>query len=117
MKYGRSKVGAILKFLSDSGVKPKTKRTRKKDFKAEKQDVFYQITRIDFAVDHETRIDLIKILTERVGYTHFFSGIPKDYFFGSSITANERVRLHESTDLKSLKFSITVLSWRYTTND
>jgi hypothetical protein len=81
MKYGRLKVGAILKFLSDNGVKPRAKRTRKKDFKPEKQDVFYQITRLDFAVDFETRIDLIKILNERVGYTHFFTGIPKDYFY------------------------------------
>jgi hypothetical protein len=81
MKFGRSKVGAILKYLNDNGVKPKTKRTRKKDFKVEKQDVFYQITRLDFAVDYETRIDLIKILNERVGYTHSFSGIPKDFFY------------------------------------
>lgn len=103
MKYGRSKVGAILKFLSDSGVKPKTKRTRKKDFKAEKQDVFYQITRIDFAVDYETRIDLIKILTERVGYTHFFSGIPKDYFYRvihHSERTSKATREHRFKELK-----------------
>lgn len=81
MKYGRSKVEAILKLLNDSGIKPKAKRTRKKDFKPEKQEVFYQITRLDFAVDFESRIDLIKILNERIGYTHFFSGIPKDYFY------------------------------------
>lgn len=103
MKYGRSKIGAILKFLSDSGVKPKAKRTRKKDFKAEKQDVFYQITRIDFAVDYETRIDLIKILTERVGYTHFFSGIPKDYFYRvihHSKRTSKDARAHRFKELK-----------------
>jgi len=81
MKYGRLKVGAILMFLNDNGVKPKSKRTRKKGVKTERQDVFYQITRLDFAVDYEARIDLIKILSERVGYTHFFSGIHKDYYY------------------------------------
>lgn len=81
MKYGKSKVEAILKFLNDSGVKPKAKRSRKKDFRPEKQDVFYQITRLDFAVDFESKIDLIKILNERIGYSHFLSGIPKDYFY------------------------------------
>lgn len=81
MKFGRLKVGAILKFLSDSGVMPRAKRSRKKNFKTEKQELFYQITRLDFAVDYETRIDLIKTLNERIGYTHFFTGIPKDYFY------------------------------------
>lgn len=81
MKYGSLKVGAILKYLSENGIKPRTKRTRKKGVKSERQDVFYQITRIDFAVDYETQIDLIKILNERIGYTHFFSGIHKDYFY------------------------------------
>jgi hypothetical protein len=103
MKYGRTKVGTILKFLSDSGVKPKAKRTRKKDFKNEKQDVFYQITRIDFAVDYETRIDLIKVLTERVGYTHFFSGIPKDYFYRvihHSKRTNKDTREHRFKEFK-----------------
>lgn len=103
MKFGRQKVRAILKFLNDKGVKPKAKRTRKKDFKPEKQDVFYQITRLDFAVDYETRIDLIKILCERVGYTHFFNGIHKDYFY-RVIQDNKRTskntREHRFKELK-----------------
>lgn len=81
MEYGSSKVGAILQFLNDNGVRPKAKRTRKKGVMNERQDVFYQITRLDFAVDYETQIELVKILSERVGYTHFFSGIHKDYFY------------------------------------
>lgn len=103
MKYGRSKVGAILKFLNDSGVKPKAKRTRKKDFKPEKQDVFYQITRLDFAVDYETRIDLIKVLNVRFGYSHFFSGIPKDYFYRvihQSIRIDKNSREHRFKEIK-----------------
>lgn len=103
MKYGRSKVGAILKFLNDNGIKPKAKRTRKKDFKAEKQEVFYQITRLDFAVDYETRFDLIKILNERVGYSRFFSGIPKDYFYRviqHSERINKETREHRFKEIK-----------------
>lgn len=103
MKYGRSKVDVILKYLNDNGIKPKAKRTRKKDFKPEKQDVFYQITQLDFTVDYETRIDLIKVLSERVGYSHFFSGIPKDFFYRvihHSQRTGKETRTHRFKEMK-----------------
>jgi len=81
MKFGSSKVEAILKFLGDSGVKPRAKRTRRKDAPNINLAVFYQITRLDFAVDYETKAELIKVLNKGIGYTSFFRGIPKGYFY------------------------------------
>ncbi len=103
MRYGREKVGAILKFLIYIGVNPKSKRTRMIGANTERQDNFYKITRLDFAVDYETRIDLIKILNERVGYTHFFKGIHKDYFYRvihDNKRASKDKREHRFKELK-----------------
>lgn len=103
MKYGRSKVEAILKFLNEQGVKPKAKRSRKKGFKNETPTVFYQITRIDFTVDYETRIDLVKILNERIGYDNFFDGIQKGYFYRVihyNQKTNKDTREHRLKELK-----------------
>lgn len=81
MKNGISKVDEILKFLELNGVRPKAKRDRKKGAKPEKSVQFYQISRLDFAVDYETSFDLIKILSEGIGYHRFFSGIQKNYSY------------------------------------
>lgn len=82
MKYGRSKVNAIINFLHENEVKPKPKRNRKKDAtKTERPLFFYQITRFDATSDYETNFDLVKILSEKIGYTRFFTGIPKSYSY------------------------------------
>ena len=82
MKYGRSKVSAIINFLHENGVKPKPKRNRKKDApKTERPTHFYQITRFDATCDYETNFDLVKILSEKIGYSRFFTGISKGYSY------------------------------------
>lgn len=82
MKYGRSKVNAIINFLHENEVKPKAKRNRKKDApKTERPAFFYQITRFDATCDYETNFDLVKILSEKIGYTRFFTGISKGYSY------------------------------------
>lgn len=91
MKYGQLKIDSILKFLNAQGVKPKEKRSRKKGIKNDSPTVFYQITRIDFAIDYETRVDLVKILNEKIGYTRFFDGIQKGYFY-RAIHYNQRTK-------------------------
>lgn len=118
MKYGNTKVKAILDFLNTQGVKPKIKRTRKNGVKTEKQDVFYQITRIDFAVDYETRFDLIKILNERIGYTNFLSGIHKDYFY-RVIQDNKRTKdgtrdhRFKAIDIYNTGFQLTIYNKKF----
>lgn len=104
MKYGKSKVEAILKFLDENEVKPKPKRDRKKSHsEKEKPATFRQITRLDFAADYETNFDLVKILNERIGYSRFFTGIPKGYFY-RVIHDNRRLkdgsRKHSIKELK-----------------
>lgn len=82
MKYERSKISAIINFLHENGVKPKAKRTRKKGApKTERPLFFYQITRFDATTDLETNFDLVKILSEKIGYTRFFTGIAKGYSY------------------------------------
>lgn len=82
MKYGQSKINAIINFLNENGVKPKSKRNRKKDApKTETPACFYQITRFDATCDYETNFDLVKILSEKIGYSRFFAGIPKGYSY------------------------------------
>lgn len=82
MKYGRSKIDAIINFLHENEVKPKAKRNRKKDApKTERPLYFYQITRFDATCDYETNFDLVKILSEKIGYTRFFTGISKGYSY------------------------------------
>lgn len=82
MKYRQSKISAIINFLHENGVKPKAKRTRKKDApKTERPLFFYQITRFDATTDLETNFDLVKILSEKVGYSRFFTGIAKGYSY------------------------------------
>lgn len=104
MKNGSSKVEAIIKFLQDNGVKPKSKRNRKKNADKEAPiNTFYQITRLDFACDYETNFDLVKILNEKMGYTRFLTGIPKNYGY-RVIHENNRLpdgkREHKIKELK-----------------
>lgn len=105
MKNGSTKVEAIIKFLHDNGVKPKPKRIRKKGATKETPiNIFYQITRLDFACDYETNFDLVKILNEKMGYTRFLTGIPKNYAY-RVIHENYRLpdglREHKIKELKA----------------
>lgn len=82
MQYGRSKISAIINFLHENDVRPKPKRNRKKDAPKTVSPLhFYQITRFDGTSDFETNFDLVKILSEKIGYTRFFTGIAKGYSY------------------------------------
>ncbi len=82
MKYGREKINAIINFLHENEVKPKPKRNRKKgEPKTESPSYYYQVTRFDCTCDFETNFDLVKILSEKIGYTRFFTGIQKGYSY------------------------------------
>lgn len=103
MKNGISKVAEILKLLKANGVLPKEKRNRKKGVKLEKAVIFYQVSRLDFAVDYEASFDLLKVLNDGIGYRRFFDGIQKDYFF-RAIHDNVRVAKGErSHRIKEMK--------------
>ncbi len=104
MKHGSSKIQEIFEFLAKNGVGPKPKRNRKKDAKkAERPAIFYQLSRLDFAVDYETSFDLLKILSDGIGHRRFFSGIQKDYFY-RVIHENKRIskgeRIHNIKEIK-----------------
>lgn len=113
MKNGNSKVEAILKFLKANDVSPKIKRSRKKDDTKERQKIFYQFSRLDFAVDYETSFDLLKIIAEKIGYSRFFQGIHKDYFY-RVIHGNKRTsdggREHRIKEIKlgNLGFELAI---------
>lgn len=103
MMYGRSKVAAILDYLNSIGVPPKPKRNRKKEGVTQKHQIFYQLTRLDFAVDYETKIDLVKILNEKIGYSRFFQGIQKGYFYRvihNNTRTNDCGRSHKIKEFK-----------------
>ncbi len=103
MRNGVSKVAEIFKFLEANGVKPKKKRSRKKGVKSEKLNFFYQISRLDFAVDYETSFDLVKVLNEGIGYRRFFSGIQKDFtyrVYHDDIRIGKGERLHRIKEIK-----------------
>lgn len=104
MKNKETKIEAILKFLKDNQVLPKKKRERGKNtVKEQPQKIFYQITRLDFCVDYETKIDLVKILNRGIGYNTFIEGVQKDYFY-RPIHENRRkskgVREHNFKELQ-----------------
>lgn len=103
MKNGITKIAEILTFLETNGVKPKAKRERKKGAKTERAFLFYQISRLDFAVDYEASFDLIKILSEGIGYHRFFTGIQKDYFYRTihdNIRLDKDQRIHRFKEMK-----------------
>lgn len=108
MKYGVSKIKEIFDFLSENGVKPKARRNRKKDAQKETAPLeFYQNSRIDFAHDIEASFDLIKVLSDGIGFRRFFSGIQKDYtclFRHENKRADKGERSHQ---IKELKFGNT----------
>lgn len=104
MKFKEAKIEAILAFLNKNGVPPKAKRKRGKNLiKEAPQTIFYQITRLDFCVDIETRMDLVRILNRGIGYDCFIEGIQKDYFY-RTIHDNKRkgkgLREHKIKELK-----------------
>lgn len=104
MKNKETKIEAILNFLKENEVFPKRKRQRAKNIAKDKpQTVFYQITRLDFCVDYETKIDLVKIFNRGIGYNTFIEGVQKDYFY-RTIHENKRkskgVRDHNFKELQ-----------------
>src|SRR5690606_37407159 len=98
-----TKILEIFKFLDENGIKPKAKRNRKKDGINDKPTIFYQISRLDFTVDYETSFDLVKILNEKVGYSRFFEGIQKGYYYRvihDDLRLRDGLRLHRFKELK-----------------
>lgn len=103
MKYGNLKIKEIIEFLKKEGIYPKPKRSRKKGVINEKLITFYQITRIDFAVDFETKINIVKLISKNVGHNSFFSGIQKGYFFRvlhQNMRTTNSNRVHNIKELK-----------------
>jgi hypothetical protein len=78
MKWGNKKIDEVFAYLEEIGCEPRKKRARKKGAEQEKQNLFYQITRLDFAADYECHLDLPKLFNQGVGYHRQFGGIQKE---------------------------------------